>query len=389
MITGDAAYIKKLNRSSIIRIIIKEGMISRADLSKVTDLTRATISVQVADLLAEGLIVETQLEHNSVGRKPIMLSLNGNAGYALGIDLDSGKISFILSDLLGQPVSTKSVELKTNDYDKILPILIEAIKEFLKSTPESEYGIVGIVIAIHGLVSKDENIHFVPRLDWSNIHLKADLEKEINIPIYIENNANLCSFAERVYQHHETEYLLCTTLYSGIGIGMMMNDEFFRGHDGFAGEAGHMIIVPGGKPCNCGNKGCWEKYASEASIFDHLSSTRKIENLTYDQIQAWIESGDEEVIDLMEQLLYYLSIGLNNLINMYNPDTLVLESELLRIYPDSLEKIKANLSSSTSHYQGLLISPLGKGAVVLGACALAIKNFLDVPMLNFTLENDA
>ncbi|MFZ7946464.1 winged helix-turn-helix transcriptional regulator [Neobacillus sp. 19] len=94
MVTGDAAYIKKINRSLIIREIVKEGMISRADLSKVTALTRATISAQVADLLDEGLIVETQLEHNHVGRKPIMLSLNGQAGYALGIDLDYGQLIF-------------------------------------------------------------------------------------------------------------------------------------------------------------------------------------------------------------------------------------------------------------------------------------------------------
>ncbi|OIK08138.1 ROK family protein [Bacillus sp. MUM 116] len=386
MITGDAAYIKKINRSLIIRHIIKEGMISRADLSKVTALTRATISAQVADLLEEGLIVETQLEHNSVGRKPIMLSINRHAGYALGIDLDYGQLSFTLSDLLGQPISSVSIKIDTIDYSEILQLLMGQIKKFQTDYSDSQYGIVGIVIAVHGLVSKDEVIHYVPRLKWDEMNLKRDLATEIDLPIYLENNANVCSFAERVYLHHDTDNLLCTTLYSGIGIGMMMKDEFFRGHDGYAGEAGHMIIVPGGKPCNCGNHGCWEKYASESSIFEYLSEKRKIKNLTYDQIQVWLDEGDAEVHHLMEQLIYYLAIGLNNMINMYNPDVIVLESELLRMFPDSLSKIKRNLTSSISHYRELIISDFGKKSVVLGSCALAIKKFLEVPMLNFTFE---
>ena len=106
MAIGDAAYIKSINRRLIISKIIEAGMISRADLSKITKLTRATISVQVADLLEEELIVESHQEHNSVGRKPIMLSINLKAGYALGVDLDHRHVTFTLSDLGGNPVST-------------------------------------------------------------------------------------------------------------------------------------------------------------------------------------------------------------------------------------------------------------------------------------------
>lgn len=386
MITGDAAYIKKINRSLIIKEIVKAGMISRADISKVTDLTRATISAQVADLLDEGLITETQLEHFSVGRKPIMLSLNSHAGYALGIDLDYGQISFTLSDLLGHPVTSTIIKINTTDYAEILHILVEQIKKYKAEYTDSHYGIVGIVIAIHGLVGKDEVVHFVPRLGWEDIHLKTDLENEIDIDVYLENNANLSSFAERVFFHHETDNLLCATLYSGIGMGMMMKNDFFRGHDGFAGEIGHMIVVPEGRPCNCGNKGCWEKYASESSIFEYLSEKRQMKNLSYEDIQKWLDEGDQEVHEQLEQLLYYLSVGLNNMINIYNPDVLVLDSELLRMYPDALDKIKRNLHSSISHYRELSISSIGKKSCVLGACALAIKHFLGVPMLNLPFE---
>lgn len=386
MITGDAAYIKKINRSIILREIVKEGLISRADLSKVTALTRATISAQVADLIDEGLIIETQLEHYAVGRKPIMLSLNSEAGFALGIDLDYDHISFTVSNLIGNPVSSKRIETNTSDYQEILNLLVEQISIFKSEYAFSQYGIIGIVIAIHGLVGKDETIHYVPRLRWNNISLKTDLEKQIDINVYLENNANLSAFAERVFVNHETDNLLAATLYSGIGLGMMMNNEFFRGHDGFAGEIGHMIVVPNGIQCNCGNKGCWERYASENVIFNTLAEKRNIKPITYQHIQQWLDEGDEEVVQLMEQFIYYLSIGLNNMINMYNPDVLVLDSELLRLYPNSLDKISGNLNSSISHYRALQISTIGRDSAVLGACALAIKHFLDVPMLNLNYQ---
>ncbi|MEC0239038.1 ROK family transcriptional regulator [Paenibacillus dokdonensis] len=387
MITGDASYIKKINRSLIIREILREEMISRADLSKITALTRATISAQVADLLEEELVVETQLEHNSVGRKPIMLSLNGHAGYALGIDLDFGQVSFTLSNLLGSPVSSEIIRIHTNNYAEILELLILNITKYQKEFSDSRYGIVGIVVAIHGLVSNDEFIQYVPRFHWKNVNLKSDLEKAVGVEIHLENNANLSSFAERVFIHHETDNLLCTTLYSGIGLGMMMNNKFFRGHDGFAGEIGHMIIVPGGKPCTCGNKGCWEKYASETSVFEYLSETKSISNITYEQIQQWMNEDDSDVYEIMEQFIYYLSIGLNNMINIYNPDVVVIDSELLRIYPDSLHKIHQNLHSQISHYRELTLSTIGKKSCVLGACALAISHFLDVPILNLPYKD--
>ncbi|MEH7382646.1 ROK family transcriptional regulator [Bacillus sp. JJ1533] len=388
MITGDAAYIKKINRSLILEKIVEEGMISRADISKATALTRATVSAQVADLLDEGLIIETQLEHTSVGRKPIMLSLKANAGYALGIDVDYELISFTVSDLLGKPIFEKSIECHSLDYGYILQLLIEQINSLDKKFNDSRYGIIGVVIAIHGLVGKDEKIHFVPRYLWRSVDLKADLEKACGLNIQIENNANMSTFAERVFNHHETNSLLCTTIYSGIGLGIIVDNHFFRGNDGFAGEIGHMIVVPHGRPCRCGNEGCWEQYASESVFLENIKAEKGLSSFTYADLQKLIEEGDEDISERLEQFIYYLSIGLNNMINMYNPDTIVLDGEILRMYPDSIKKIEGHLTSSINHYRQLSVSTFGKKAVQMGACALAIKRFLGVQMINLTYKNE-
>jgi len=388
MITGDAAYIKRINRSLIIKEIINSGMISRAELAKAVDLTRATISVQVADLMEENLLIETHLEHNAVGRKPIMLSLQAEAGYAIGIDVDRYHITFLVTDLLGKNLTTDVVPIQTTQYAHILSILINQLKQYEQRFNDSYYGIVGVVIAIHGLVSNNERIVYIPHLDWHHVALKDDIAAHINVPVYIENNANLTALAERVYTHHNTDNLLSMTFYSGIGLGLILNGKFYKGHDGYAGETGHMIIMPDGLPCKCGNKGCWEKYASDTTILEQIAHIKQLPSVNTEQIGQWLAEGDSEVLHIVDRFFYYVSIGLNNIINIYNPDVVVIDSGILHLFPDASTRITSQLHSKISHYRELSISKLGKKSCVLGASALAIQYFLDLQDINLPIQGE-
>ncbi|AOV08626.1 ROK family protein [Sporosarcina ureilytica] len=387
MITGDGAYIKKINRGLILSKIIEHKAVSRADLSKITGLNKATISVQVADLLNDHLIYETQQEHNVVGRRPILLSINRSAGYVLGIDLDYKYIQYTVSDLGGHPVDFHAVELETENYHDILKILIDQIKAYQEKWSASTYGLISVTIGIHGTVNNDERINFVPTYQWQNIGLKEDLNKELDIEISIQNNANLSAYAERVYQYHESNNLLCIMLFSGIGVGIMIDRKLHKGFHGYAGEMGHMIIRQDGDACNCGNRGCWELYSSEKSLLKKLKKHLHRTPLSYDDIRQLIEEQDPTTLEILEEYIIDLSTGLNNIINMYNPETLVLTSEILKMYPDVIEKIKSNLKSTVSEYGSLALSELGKKSCSMGACALAIQRFLEVPEVVLTLEN--
>jgi predicted NBD/HSP70 family sugar kinase len=242
-----------------------------------------------------------------------------------------------------------------------------------------------VVIGIHGTISKEEVINFVPSHNWKNKDLKGDIEKEVDLPIQLENNANLCSIAERVYMNHQSDNVLSISMYSGIGIGMIFKGELLKGSHGYAGEMGHMIIVPDGKPCNCGNLGCWGLYASEQSFF-HQVNKHFLKRMTYEEIHQLIIVEDKIIMKQFEEFIKYLSIGLNNIVNILNPETLVLNSELLKLYPDAENKIKSHLKSSVSHYNELFISELGNKAAIMGACALAIKNFMGVSDLRLRIE---
>jgi predicted NBD/HSP70 family sugar kinase len=388
MLTGDAAFIKKINRSLILSKIVERKLISRAELAKITGLNKATISVQVSDLLDKELIYETQQEHKSLGRRPIMLSVNREAGFALGIDLDKNSITFTISDLIGTSIQTEILDIHVSEYNFILKILIDQINNYKYKFTHTRYGLVGIAIGIHGIVNKDEIIDFVPQHGWQNKTLKEDLEKAIGINVYIENNANLCSIAEKVYKHHQCNNLLSVSLYSGIGLGFIINDTLFKGFHGYAGEIGHMIVVPNGLPCRCGNLGCWEQYASELSFITQLAKDQKNLAFNYNDFQNRMIGHDHVFQKEIDRFIMFISIGLNNLINLYNPEILVVNSEILRLYPTAADELKAHLTSSISHYSELVISQFGKRACIMGACALAIQNFLGVSELCLTLSEE-
>lgn len=387
MITGDGAYIKKINRGLILRKIIEEKLISRADLSKITGLNKATISVQVADLLEDDLIFETQQAHNVVGRRPILLSINPKAGYTLGIDLDYKEIQLLVSDLSGKPIHFKKISLDTTNYDEILAILIEQIKHYEAAYKSSKYGLIRCIIGVHGTVTKEETIHFIPTYQWTDKAIKEDLQKEVSIDLSIQNNANLSAFAERVYEHHASDNLLCIMLASGIGVGLMIDGKLQTGYNGFAGEMGHMIIQQNGAPCNCGNHGCWELYSSEISLFTKLKEVLQVDKLTHEDLKVLIQEQHPETITLIEQYIIDLSTGLNNVINLYNPETLVLTSEVLKMYPNAIQKIKNNFHSTVSKYGSLELSHLGNKSCAMGACALAIQKFLDIPEIILSLDD--
>lgn len=317
-----------------------------------------------------------------MGRKPIMLSLNPLAGYAIGIDLDERMITYKVSDLLGNPVHSKIVELVNSNYEEVLRILIGQINHYKETYSLSQCGIVGVVVGIHGTVKNDETIGFVPQHKWYNKDLKGDLGSHLDLPISIENNANLCAFAEKVFSCHSSKNLISVSMYSGIGLGVLMNGELIKGYLGYTGEIGHMIIAPNGKPCNCGNAGCWELYASEGSFIKQLSEKLDISILTYKDIKNLINSREPVVMAEIDEFIKYIVVGLNNIINILNPETLVINSELLKLFPEVETNSKLKLSSSISSYQEILLSELGTEACVMGACALAIKKYLEIPELS-------
>ncbi|MFD2706218.1 ROK family protein [Salibacterium lacus] len=381
MDTGDATYIKQLNRRILIEEIIKNISLSRSDLSRKTGLNKATISAQVSELIREQIVVEkTEGESVTRGRKPIILEINGSAGYSVGVDIDEQNIQLVFCNLKGELFHKESIHLKTIEFEGVMQQLLEDLSPAV-SRFNAEYepiGLVGIGVGIHGIVSNDNEIIYTPKQQWSHHHVVNLLKERFETPVYVDNNANLSVFAEQVYYEHIPD-LFSITFYSGIGLGIMHNHQIYRGYQGFAGEIGHMIVKPGGLPCPCGNQGCWERYASEKALKNHLQEIYP-DDPPLETVQHLLKTNPDHAI--IEQYLDYFSIGLNNIINIFNPEKIVLNGTIINGNTAFIETLEQKLVSKFNNYLEIRASYLGEDACALGGASLALKNFFGVNMLN-------
>lgn len=375
--------LKNINRKKILENILKNKEISRANISKNTGLNKATVSEQISALINEHLIIERESTEINVGRKPILVSLNAKAGYSIGIDFDASKLKILVTDLSGHIVIDEHVNFTESSFEYIFNLICTQINQVLEQLPESIYGVIGIGIGIHSLVDNDSMIIYDPNFKWEKIDLSSKLEETLNIPTYINNNNNLSAYAEKAF-FTDTTNLICISLSSGIGSGIFIDNEIYKGYQGFSGEIGHMIVMPHGKACPCGNQGCWEQYVSEKAILNLIAERKGITTCTLKNLEVLLKEKDACTLDVLETVIDYLHIGLNNVINMFNPDVIVINSKLLSLYPEVIEQLQAKLVSSINYYNSLALSTLKGDACALGGAALSINTFLNVSNINLS-----
>ncbi|MEK3952182.1 ROK family protein [Psychrobacillus sp. FSL K6-1464] len=382
--TWNHHVVKKGNKSLVLDKIKYNSPISRASVASQVGLNKGTVSSLVNDLLEEHLIYESGPGESSGGRRPVMLLFNEKAGYSIGIDLGVNYLLGVLTDLNGNIHTEKQITFKNLNYEEIEIKLFETIEYLLKSTPESPHGVIGIGVGVPGIVDKDDNILLAPNLNWRNINLKEVLEERYSLPIIIENEANAGAYGEKNFgAGKDFENVIYVSAGIGIGVGLILNDSLYKGSNGFSGELGHMTIQAGGAKCRCGNEGCWELYASEQALvrqaekLDIPSDMQDLEGLV-----TLAESGNDEIIALFEQTGDYLGIGINNIINIFNPQQVIIGNRLA--YSEKWLKYSLNkrISNQALWFQQndlqIDFSELSTRSTALGVAAFSIENFLSV-----------
>lgn len=330
--TLNQQLVKVNNKSLVLQTIKERAPLSRADISQHLGLTKGTISSLVNELLEEKICYESGPGESSGGRRPVMLLFNESAGYSIGIDLGVNYIFGVLADLSGNIICEKMKPINKMNYEETLLTIKEIIQFLLHSAPKSYYGVVGIGIAVPGIVNNNgDNILLAPNLGWKNINLKQDIENEYNLPVVIDNEANAGAYGEKRFgAGKQYENLIYLSVGIGIGVGFILNNELYRGADGFAGEMGHMIIEVNGKECSCGSTGCWELYASEQALLLQAKSLHlpiKPEDLSL-EILVKLAKENEEINSLFHQIGTYLGIGITNIINTFNPQQIIIGNRL-------------------------------------------------------------
>ncbi|OLP63015.1 N-acetylglucosamine repressor [Bacillus pumilus] len=376
---ADQNFVKKVNQKLLLNEILKQAPISRAKLSERTGLNKSTVSSQVSTLMKEHLVYEIGQGESSGGRRPVLLMFNKQAGFSIGIDVGVDDVNGILTDLEGSVIYDQQLMLPSSSPEAAKPILIEFIQQLISHIPSSPYGLVGIGVCIPGLVDANEQIVFTPHSKWKNIDLKTTLQDTFHVPVFIENEANAGAYGEKIFgaaKHYD--HLMYASIGTGIGIGIIIDQHLYRGAYGFSGEMGHMTIDFNGPTCSCGNRGCWELYASEKALFESLQSSDQ--KVSYQDIEERAKMNDMKTINALRNFGFYLGVGLTNVLHTFNPQAVILRNKIIESQPTVLSVIQHEVSSRMdpqfSSIVELLPSSLGHNAPALGMSSLVNEAFL-------------
>ncbi|MBC1322290.1 ROK family transcriptional regulator [Listeria welshimeri] len=369
--------IRESNERIVLNTIAQKGPHSRALLSDTIGLNKATISDIVKKLIAQKLINEVGIGEstNLGGRKPIMLELNAKAGFSVSVDIGYNYIDVMAQRLDGTAYKRELFPFIVIKRETIIQEISDILDVFLSSLPKSPFGIVGILIAIHGVVL-DNQIQFTPAYDLAGLDFSSALHEQFACPIYLENEANLLAVSDHTKEESYAN-LVSISIHSGIGSGVILNNELYTGINGYAGEIGHMqIVTENGRPCPCGASGCLECYASEKNILDTYQTRTGNKNaLVTDLCRAFTEK-EEEAMAVINDMVRYLATGIQNLTALYNPEIIFINSEISRLIPDFTKQIESRLTSFTSKNIAIKESHLGEEAILYGAGYLIIQRFL-------------
>ncbi|SES80765.1 ROK family transcriptional regulator [[Clostridium] polysaccharolyticum] len=389
MIRGSKELIRNINCTNVLEEIITSDPISRAFLAKKLGLTKATISSIVQDLLNQKLVLEIGSDETKFGRKPILLSFNQKAGYAISIDLGDTIISASLTDLRGEAAQYKSIQVP-EDPDKITECLVELIQSMEKLTSNSIYGIVGITIGIHGVVHRNRITyakHFASHSDISNIDLINKLEQIFQIPVYIQNEANLSAIGEYTFKS-TYDNIANLNIHNTVSLGMVLHNVLYTGNNGYAGSIGHMIVEPDGRQCSCGNHGCLEQYLSIPSLLQDYSEKIHVPDVTLADLFQGYEDKTPEAFEIMDQFVKYAAICVNNVMNLYNPDYFVINCALTNRFPSLVGKIQTVLNCDLGSQKKIAASSLNNSVLYGGIC-VAVREFLHISDFTQAEENTA
>lgn len=379
--TWNQQVVKKGNKSLVLDVIKQHSPISRATIASQTGLNKGTVSSLVSDLLKEELIYESGPGESSGGRRPVMLLYNHEAGYAIGIDLGVNYLRGICTDLNGTICKEQLVHFNDLNYDMIEGKLFTMIDNLIARTPSSPYGIIGIGVGVPGTVNKDGKILLAPNLKWENVHLQSIIEKKYQIPVVVQNEANAGAYGEKTFGagvNHQN--IIYVSVAMGIGVGLILNNSLYTGHEGFSGELGHMTITANGETCRCGGKGCWELYASEQALIQQAASLFPEKEQTLENLLDLAEQGHQQTIALFENIGKNLGLGLSNIINAFNPELIVIGNRLTMAQKWIEPAIHNSIDNQALWFQkshlNMTFSKLTTHSTALGVAAFAIENFL-------------
>lgn len=363
--------VKKNNRNYIFRYICKHGTVSNPDISYAVKMSLPTVTQNTKELIERGLVEETGELESTGGRRAKALSVAANAKLAAGVDITKNHVGFLLTNLTGEILKYNRIFFPFADGEEYYLTVNDKLEEFLDEASAGREKILGIGISFPGIVDLDREMIVHSHILGVDSVEFSSVSKYFNYPCYFLNDANAGAYAEGI-RSESMERFFYISLSNTVGGAIFNNNELIQGKGFRCGEAGHMTVVPDGKPCYCGKLGCLDAYCAATELSD--AAEGKLE-----QFFVRLRQGEEPYGEIWDKYTDYLAIAINN-IHMILDCDIVLGGYVGSYVDEHMGGIWEKVSGRNTFAEG---SPFVKscnyktGAAALGAALRVIESFIE------------
>jgi predicted NBD/HSP70 family sugar kinase len=382
------SLIRHINQARVLRLLKEQGNLSRAELARLLNLTRSTLTYVTSELIEIGLITEagqSSLGSQTTGRPGTGLKLNPEGAFFLGTEMGAEGIHLVLINLQGSVIYRETVPLRSKRPETVCRDLVNLVQGVWSIQLKGSERLRGVGVTVSAILNTQGVIRKAPTLGWQQFDLKTALKSQLDVPVFVENDANGAALAELSFGRRVGQGDLCLLFLDiGVGAGMIFDRKIFRGSDGLAGEIGHLCLDPG-QNRQAEEKGILEtqlgrdsvlagyrQAGGEARNFEvFLRDLRKEKPLAQKTVSRWGE---------------WLTLAIGNLADLFNPTRIVLAGTLSALFPFVEQDVKRRLVERhfpTVEDLEIEVSSFGKDSSALGGAALVFDQIFSVPDSNF------
>ena len=390
--TGNAALLRKVNESAVLKLLREEGPFARAEIARHLHLSPPTITRIVADLIDSGLVVEREVGRSTGGRPPTLLEFNASAGSVVGVYIGQ-QMTGALADLSGKVLARRSRDSLPGDAG--VHCLLALVIDLMEEASRRGLGVRGVAVAAPSIVLFPQGVVvWSPTLGWQNLPLKDILEERLDVPVFIENEVNLIALGESWRgAGRGLDNLVCISLGEGIGAGLILNGHLYRGAGSAAGEIGYVIPNERFLGRKYETFGCLEGIAGSLGIIQRARErieagepsllSREGNNgtgphpLTVVRVLDAARQGDALACAVVSETVDYLSVAIANLASLIAPERIIISGELAEYADLFIEPIQERIAGSIPHTPDIVVSELKLDAVIFGAVAAALRETSD------------
>jgi predicted NBD/HSP70 family sugar kinase len=388
---GTKRLSRDINNSRVLQLIQARAPISRAEIAKVAELPPPTVTAIVNDFIRVGLVREMDQVREPgngsgpIGRRPVLLELNESAGFAAGVKLRPDGMTVAVTDLAGDLIYHGSSALEDSSPGPALAQVAAAVRSGLARAGVDGHKTIGVGIGMPGLIDFRNGVcRFSPLMGWKSVPVRSELESGLHMPVYVDNDVNMVTAAEIAYgAGHEASEFLTVTIGRGIGLGIVVRGEIYRGAFGGAGEFGHTKI-DSPRRCDCGSTGCLEAVASEWGICAQVAELLGSSEISIEEALGLAADGNGDVRAAFTAAGRALGRGIGNLLNLFNPQLVIVTGEGTRAGSLLLDPMRAAISDAAFATLGsdtrVVVQRWGDEAWAQGAASIVVHEMLRPPI---------